>query len=310
MKDFFLLREELQQLNESVMTDALNDLQDFWSSDAEHNIDIGVYPMFSRPFDRLVKGGVLMLGINPGNTKFSQPQRKELYNIFKGEQPPVWNAEKRRWRQIDIGRGLTKKKDDEGKKLRGSRGEKELRHSQIAVLDDGIGEFVKRGGDPNSPYVNDMRKFFKVIGRPDLATGKQLMMANIVPFASTEDKQLQQMNNKKEMMRLCKIWVDSLIKETKPKAIITLGTKPWDQVVAREVPSKSVNAISSKGLTKNAAGTSLGKILRVGYTKNGTVVLGFMHPSGSQTGGIGTKNYTQKGRVKLMKNILDEYLPK
>ena len=102
MKDFHDFR---QKLDESAWTDALNDLQVFWNKNAEQfvNQSTPLWPIFSRPVDRIVRGGVLILGINPGSPKgAAERARKDLLDKFSGPQPPVFDPKSRKWYNVDF----------------------------------------------------------------------------------------------------------------------------------------------------------------------------------------------------------------
>ena len=69
MKDFFKFREQLNEANGEVpgsLKKILNDLQGHWNDNSEAYLKRRIYPMYEKPFDRIVRGGVLTIGINPG----------------------------------------------------------------------------------------------------------------------------------------------------------------------------------------------------------------------------------------------------
>lgn len=328
MKDFFQFREEAEFLSESKLTGSLNKLQSLWNDNAEHNMEIGVMPMFSRPWDRITKGGVLVVGINPANTPNANKERMKLYKKSPGEQEPVWDKKNRRFRSTDVGRSPN---------IKGPHTELQLTYSQLSK------EFEKRGGKSNQKYISGLRKFFQKLESDDLFSqedekskaelkqmtadereeyrkerkrlrkrSNKLMMVNYIPFPSKDEAALNKMKNLPEIEKYSKIYLRNFIDVAKPEVIIFFGSRPWKKtgLVAREVPEKSVNAISSSGRTTDKGGKSLGKLLRVGFTSDDIPVLGFMHPSGSQTGGIDTKNYTRPDRLRMIKKIFDEYVEK
>ena len=298
MKEFFQFREEQTQLNESAMTDALNDLQDFWNSNAKEfmNQSSPLFPMFSRPYDRIVKGGVMIVGINPGSAGPANDQRKELYQIFSGEQPPVWNAKRRRWRQVDVGRSLPKGTP-------GARGEKELRFSQLSM------DFEKRGGSTQNKYTKGWRTLLKKLDREDLSS--KVMMTNLVPFPSTGKTSFPKGAKGKEMIRLSHRWLQEYIRTAKPSVVIVAGTDGWkamQPMLQSTVPSTEISAISKTGEETNARGGKIGSILKVGHMAGGTPVLNFMHPS-SQSGQPTGPTYKDPEKLKQIKAVFNKYVP-
>ena len=260
MKDFFELREEVQQLNESAMTDALNDLQDYWNANAEHFMDQTdpLYPMFSRPFDRIIKNGVLVIAINPGSGKGDKDKRRAVSDIFTGEQPPIFNNRTRTWRNIDF--------DRIDKDNRGGQ-EKNVRFSTFDA-----DEWKKRGGG-TAKFQKEFSKILMKIDEKKLAS--KIMMSNIVPFPSNTPTSFR--GKEKELMELGFAWIDQLIKVSKPKVILTAGNAPWNKLkkerMTKVVPEATIKAI------KRDDGTPLKiDIVRVGFIGK-VPVIGFHHPS-------------------------------
>lgn len=298
MKDFFQLREELQQLNESGMTDALNDLQDFWNMNAKQfmNQSNPLFPMFARPYDRIVTGGVMIVGINPGSAGPANAQRKELYKVFSGKQPPVWDKEKRRWRQVDVGRGFA-----DGDK--NQRKEKKLRFSQLTP------EFEKRGGSTQNKYTKGWRNLLKALDREDLAS--KIMMTNLVPFPSTGKKSFPKGAQGQKMMELSYKWLREYIKVAKPSVVIVAGTDGWKAIkpmMSSEVSTSEISAISKTGSETNSRGGKIGSILKVGKLQDGTPVLNFMHPS-SQSGQPTGPTYKDPNKLKQIRQVFNRYVP-
>ena len=287
--DFFQFREA-QQLDESAMTDALNDLQDYWSDNAEYFMDQSepLFPILSRPFDRIRKGGVLVIGINPGAGKGGSPNHKkrmDVYNLFKGEQPPVFNKRTRTWRSVD------------GDKVDpNNRGGKE-KNIGFSIFD--ADAWAKRGGG-GSKYVDNMKSILNKIERKDLS-GK-VMNANIIPFPSNSEKSFK--GKKSELMKLGYKWVNEMIKTSRPKVIITAGDKPW-KALQSGMMSKTVPAATLKAIKRDT-----GEQLNVDIAKVGFIgkipVIGLHHPS-IGAGQPGSVNFEGKQLEKLQA-IFDKYV--
>lgn len=287
MKSFYanLLEETL---NESAMTDSLNDLQDYWSANAEYfmNQSSPLFPMLSRPFDRIRKGGVLIIGINPGSGKTNDIERKKVYDVFKGKQPPVFNKRTRTWRNVDFDR--TDKENRGGK-------EKNVGFSTF-----NIDEWKKRGGG-NPKFQKNMSSIMKKIGRTDLSN--KIMMSNIVPFPSNNEKSFG--SKKSELMRLGFVWVQEMIKTSKPKVIITAGDKPWKALqsglMTKTIPDSTIKAI------KRETGQELNvDVVKVGFIGK-TPVIGFHHPS-IGAGQPGSVNFEGK-QLEKIQAVFDKYVP-
>ena len=251
------------------MTDALNNLQNYWNANAEHFMDQSnpLYPMFSRPFDRIIKKGVLVIGINPGAGKGDGDKRREIYDIFKGEQPPIFNNRTRTWRNIDHDRI---DKDNRGGK------EKNVRFSTFST-----DEWKKRGGG-HAKFQKEFSKILIKIDEKKLA-GK-IMMSNIVPFPSNTPTSFR--GKEKELMQLGFAWIDELISVSKPKVILTAGNAPWNKLkkerMTRVVPESTIKAIKrGTGEEQNV------DVIRVGFIGK-IPVIGFHHPSigAGQSGSI------------------------
>jgi hypothetical protein len=290
MKDFFQYREEIQQLDESAMTDALNHLQDFWNNNAEYFMGQSdpLFPMLSRPFDRIRKGGVLIVGINPGSSGLANEKRKQIYDLFTGAQPPVFNSKTRTWRNVDFN-----KVDPD------NRGGKE---SNVGFSQFDTTEWEKRGGSNNSKYFKNLNLAFKKINRGLLDT-KSTMAANLVPFPSTSKKSFGK--HSAALKRLGADWIKEMVKNSKPKCVIALGGDVWDaldkNVITKSVPDATIKALSKDGAPTNT------NLVRVGYIGN-TVVIGIHHPS-MGLGQPQTVNY--KGdQLKGIQAVFDKYVKK
>lgn len=284
--DFFQFREN-QQLDESAMTDALNDLQDYWSDNAEYFMDQSspLFPILSRPFDRIRKGGVLVIGINPGSGAIRDKNRKKIYSLFKGKQPPVFNKRTRTWRNVDT--------DKVDPKNRGGKEE----NVGFSVFD--TKEWEKRGGG-GSKYIDNLSSILKKIDRADLSN--KVMNANIIPFPSTSKKSFK--GKQSEMLKLGFKWINELIKTSKPKVIITAGNDPWSALengmMTKTVPNATLKAIKRE----------TGKELNVDIAKVGFIgrvpVIGLHHPS-IGAGQPGSVNFEGEQLEKLQA-IFDEYV--
>ena len=286
MKDFFELREETQQLDESAMTDALNDLQDYWSDNAEYfmNQKKPLFPMFSRPFDRIRKGGVLFIGINPGSGSGGNDKRIDLLKMFNGKQPPVFNSRTRTWRNVDF--------DRVDRENRGGQ-EKNVGFSTFDLED-----WENRGGG-TSKFHKNINIILKKIERDDL-NGK-IMSANIIPFPSTDTDSFG--SHKTKLTKLGFKWIEELIKISDPKVIITAGKAPWDEVkkgmLTKTIPDATIKALSKEG---NPINTNL---VQVGYYKT-IPVIGLHHPTRAH-GHPSSLNFKGK-QLDSIKAVFNKYV--
>lgn len=232
MKDFFQLRNELTEASGATKGAGrhLNTLQDWWNKNSESCLKRGLYPIVDLPFDRVIKGGVMVLGINPGMTG-GIPERAlgwlEKHNMTA---PVVYdfNADPRKGRWLfsyqEVIRGKPAKKKEELRRQLDQR---------FSVFDDDK-DWFPLTTRPNSTskfgvnrYHANLNKIFEQCGLPNMR--RKIYMTNWIPFSSKDASSL-----KSSDYALCKPWIEHFIKTTKPSMVV--------------VPTAVYNEMKSKGL--------------------------------------------------------------
>lgn len=229
MKDFF---QYLDTLEESTLPGSvkgeLNKLQQWYDDNAvdkgfmseKDPSDVKIYPILERPFDQIKKGGILVLGINPGTGNnagklFNAAIKKVRAKDKAGRLPLVFDKAKGGWHYIITNErdgtaqvGIRKKNDD-------------IKFSHFNT--DQWYAAGNRGFKLHSKgSYNYYRAFNKMLD--DLGMEEErpsLMQANWIPFASANTtKEVMSGSLKNQLFRISAPWVESLIKVSKPKLIV------------------------------------------------------------------------------------------
>jgi hypothetical protein len=289
MKDFF---QYLDTLEESTLPGSvrgeLNKLQQWYDDNAidkglmskKDPSDVKIYPILERPFDQIKKGGILVLGINPGagnnaGKLFADAIKKVRAKDKAGRLPLVFDKAKGGWHYIITNErdgtaqvGIRKKNDD-------------IKFSHFNT--DQWYAAKNRGFKLHSKgSYNYYRAFNKMLD--DLGMEEErpsLMQANWIPFPSVNTKkEVMSGGLKNELYRISTPWVESLIKVSKPKLIVC-PLEVFDKL-GKNIGISRENRLSVKGQ------------YRSGRLKNDaqTPVVGFVHWTGF--GALPTKSAWKK----------------
>ena len=298
MKDFFHYRESLLESSlPGSIKGELNKLQQWYDDNA---MDMGfvskkdpssvkVFPILERPFDLIKRGGILVLGYNPGaGNNAGELYKKAIEKVRErdnaGKLPLVFDKEKGGWHYI-----LTQERDGTAEVgVRKTQEEIKFSHFNTDKWYAGGNRGFKLHSKGSFNYYRAMNKMLDDLGMK--ASRSKLMAANYIPFPSSNVKALGK--GKQTLIDISTPWVRQFIKVSSP-SIIFCPLEVFDILDEKIGIDTSKRNLNAKGLYRSGT-------LR---DSTGAPVVAFAHWTGSQSGGPTKKSWNEKSIGLIQRDI-------
>jgi len=266
----------------------LDALQSYWNDNAEKFMSQSdpLFPMFVRPFDRIRKNGVLVVGLNPrSNPKEDGKNRKKLVDFFD-KSTPIFDPKTRIWKATDFDSRTSGKEKD------------------VASANFDIDDWKSRGAKGLPDFQKNFLGILDLLEREDLK--KHLHQCNLVPFASAGKGAIP---TDADFKKLCQKWLLSFVETCQPRVIVLAGNDAASAIepLLTEVSVRRIASISGKtGKEKGPTGKSIGTAMRV--SKMGSVpVIQFFHWSRAE-GKPSSPTWKSGPRLKAIQKIFNHFV--
>ena len=279
--DFFKYRSQLEEgkLSGSIKTE-MNRMQDWYNAEnAKGNgalLKSGLLPIVRPPFDRVFKGGVLVMGINPGNGKGLDKKRADFIKTFEnGKAPTAYDWETKTW--VTGGMISTQTKGD------GPRGKIS---DNYFVFDPNVDLKM------NNNFVKGARNMFSDLGLKGLSS--KMMWTNMIPFPSKKIGSFGK--HEQALYNMSVPWVKSFLKLSKP-AMIFCPMSVFDKL-------SDHHGMSHDDKSEEILKTSNShRFYQAGIMPDGTPVVGVAHWSTASVGGPNNPNWDEENIIAIKKDI-------
>jgi hypothetical protein len=237
----------------NVIRNELEKLQAYWVANKEEFLRRGIYPILERPFDRIIRNGIMVLGMNHAYNE--SYYNRVMQQINNDPMKAVYDKQTKTW-LMNFNGDLSRKRTND---------------LNIFLNKQWIGSPKKptRSKDlsQDGPYFYHAT-FNKILEKLGLDSYKSKLYAmEFIPYGSVNQGPLTP-----EIWKLCTPWFNAFLSVSRPSLIFT-SFKVLGQL-QRLYPYQKMNLVHSK-YSKN-----FNRLLETGYI-NGIPIVALPHWSGA-----------------------------